>query len=221
MLVALLAVSALAGPKKKNSHLPLRPFAWPTPKLLRAVEVPAMVKAQGIPTQLRAVLLGLPAEEVLQVYVSAFQAAGFYIPPVEAQHQPLNVPILTALDVAKRISYSVILEPHTDGTTTAILGEANLALMESPSGGEVAPLFPGAKDVLRTDQEGARLIAYEAPAAAAKVEAFYRETLGKAGWAESEEPSEKGSFRKDGATLQIMLKPKGEAATSVVIISGR
>ena len=191
---------------------------WPTPNLLQAVEVPAVIKAQGIPTQLRAVLLKIEPDLLLQKYVDAFQAAGFYIPPVRQQPQPLNVPMLTALDPERSISYTVILQPHGDGTTTAILGEANLALRDKP-GEDVAPLFPGAKNVVRTEQESARVLAYEAPGTPEQVQAFYRDVLPKAGYAESEEPSEKGTFQKGAAQLRFLLKQKAPGQSSVVVIA--
>ncbi len=216
LLAALLTLPGAAP--KRPAPRELKPFEWPTPKLLQVVEVPGVIKAQGIPTQLRAVKLGVPLEEALQAYVDAFKASGFYLPPVRDQHQPLNVPMLTALDTRTLISYTVILQPNPDRTTTVLLGEANYTARDKPGQG-VAPLMPGARNVITTDQEGSQVVAYEVSSPLAKARAFYDEALAGKGFVESSEPGEKGLYRKGGTQLQVRLREKGPEETAVFILS--
>ncbi len=109
------------------------PFTWDVPKVIEEIEVPGLMRADGIPVKLRSVKSAERPEVILQHLVDRFEAWGFYIPPKRTQW--LREPQLTALDTERLISYTFIIQTNPDGTTTVVLGEANLGLCEEVDGG--------------------------------------------------------------------------------------
>ena len=154
-------------------------FRWPElDGVVGVVDVPPVV-SQGTPTLLRAVKVKRSTQELMPIIRDAFVKAGLWVP---RPPRLIREPTLTAVDPLERRSYTVIFQGNADGTTTLILGEANHAVRVAEDG-ELAPLFPGAANVLRSAHEGGRLEAYEAKnTTPSEVRAFYAEVLPKLGW---------------------------------------
>lgn len=178
------------------------------PGAVRSLPAHGKDLARGVPVQLHAVLSSWKLQPLLQHYADTFLAAGLYLPPVATQPKYLREPQLTALDVERNVSYTVIFQPHGDGTTTVIYGEAALAERGPPDVG--LPVFPGARGVIQTRGEGGRLVSYVARASAAEVSDFYRATLPATGWA----PQADGSWARPGA--QLLVKAESSAHGLVV-----
>ena len=192
-------------------------FAWPQPRLLGVVEVPGTLNALGIPVRVRVLTLEGDPADLWPVYAEAFRRAGLFIPPRPRQVHLPWAPMLTALDVRRRISYSVSLHPNPDGTTTtAVLGEANLA-SRGDAAQPFAPTFPGAEGLFTSLQEGARMMSYRAKATVAEVDAFYADTLSRSGFERGDQP---GVFTRGDEVLQVRAS-RGEGAESWVVVVGR
>ncbi|ATB31964.1 hypothetical protein [Melittangium boletus] len=196
------------------SALAQRPtFTWDVPRVLETVDVPDIIRADGIPVKLRSVKSAEKPQVILQHLVDRFEAAGFYIPPDEHRTQRLKEPQLTALDTDRLISYTFFLQPNPDGTTSVLLGEANLAQARREQT-TFAPVYAGAQELMQSEMEGARALSYTVEAEPAKVSEFYVEELRTAGFSETEE----GLWRRGTEELQIGVRPAAPGKVVVVIL---
>jgi hypothetical protein len=206
-----LVVVALLGASQAGAQR--LPFSWDIPKVVEVVEVPGTMMADGIPVRMRAVRSTEKPEVLLQHVVDRFEAWGFYLPDAEGQAQPFREPQLTALDWERLVSYTAIFQPNPDGSTTVFLGEADLSrppVVQSP----IAPVYPGAREVVHTDVEAARSLTYAVAAKPAEVLDFYRRELVKQGYAEAEP----GLYRNDSDELQVRVHAGKGQQSSVVVL---
>jgi hypothetical protein len=111
----------------------------------------------------------------------------------------------------------VVLQPNPDGTTTVILGEANVGERVTSKGATFAPVFPGAKAPLISEQEGLRTMAYSAIATPQEVLGFYRDTLAKDGYREVEP----GVFARGDEHLKINARAAGKGQSLVTVVGSR
>lgn len=188
-------------------------FTWDVPRVLESVEMPGVMRADGIPVKLRSVKSAEKPQAILQHLVDRFEAAGFYIPPDNHRTQWLAEPQLTALDTDRLISYTFVLQPNPDGTTTVILGEANLGLARREQSA-FAPVFPGGTDLMQSEMEGARTMTYLASAEPAKVRDFYLAELRGAGFTEVSA----GTWRRGGEELRVSVRPVKAGRVAVIVL---
>jgi len=202
MLSALLALElVLAGaPAGARAPPPADPLQWEVPGQVSVVEVPAQMDVGGIPVRFRVVTSREKVERLLQHFAQAFADAGFYLE--RHQKRLAAQPHLTALNTRTLTSYTLILEPHAGGTTEVVIGEARLSASR-PASTPTLPVFPGAKDVLQSDFEGAQTLGYQVEAKAAEVKAWYQEQLSRAGYRE-EEPL---LFRRKEQEVRVDVTP--------------
>ncbi|HEX8441084.1 hypothetical protein [Archangium sp.] len=204
---------ALLGAGVASAQRPT--FTWDVPRVVESVDVPDVMRADGIPVKLRSVKSAEKPEVIVQHLVKRFEAAGFFIPPDGHRTQRLAEPQLTALDTDRLISYTFILQPNPDGTTTVVLGEANLGMARKEQSA-FAPVFPGGTDVMQSDMEGARTLTYSVTAEQGKVRDFYLKELRAAGFTETSP----GTWHRTGEELRVAIRP-GPAGRVVVIILRR
>ena len=190
-----------------------QPFVWDVPRVLDIVDVPGVMLANDIPVRLKAVRSAEKPEPLLQHIVDRWIDWGLYIPPPEQQKQTLQEVQLTAVDHERFITYTVILQPNVDGTTTLYLGEANLSQPHKPQSA-VAPVYPGAEGVMTSELEVVRSVNYSVRAKQAEVEAFYRTELAKAGFKEVEPHR----FRAGQEEVELILKPLQPGTLSVAVL---
>lgn len=188
-------------------------FTWDVPRVLESVEVPGVMRADGIPVKLRSVKSAEKPQVILQHLVRTFEAAGFYIPPDKHRTQRFAEPQLTALDTERLISYTFVLQPNPDGTTTVILGEANLGMARREQSA-FAPVFPGGTDLMQSEMEGARTMTYLAEAESEKVRDFYLSALGSAGYSEDSS----GTWRRGSEELRVAVRPVKVGRVAVIIM---
>lgn len=188
-------------------------FTWDVPRVLEAVDVPGVMRADGIPVKLRSVLSAEKPEVILQHLVDRFEDAGFYLPPDEHRTQWLAEPQLTALDTERLISYTFVLQPNPDGTTTVVLGEANLAQARREQSA-FAPVYPGGTDVMQSDMEGARTMTYLVSAGPEKVRDFYLKELEAAGFTEAST----GEWLRGGEEVRVAVRPVKAGRVSVIVM---
>jgi hypothetical protein len=222
VLALMLALSARAQKAPDagvpDAGMPEAPrFAWPRLQVLAQAESRDIVEAGGIPVALRAVHVKEHVRDLVQRFADAFRDGGLYVPPGKEQAQYANNAVmLTALDPRKGITYTVVMMPQADGTTTLYLGEANHALARPPrASGDFAPMPPGATGALRVNAEGSRTLTFEAPLTESQVRAFYDDALAKAGWKRGDEA---GLYARPGAELRLTLQSGGPGRTSVVMV---
>lgn len=200
MLSALVALVVASAPAKGSAPAPVDPLQWEVPGQVSVVEVPATMDVGGIPVRFRVVTSKEKVEFLLRHFAQAFSDAGFYIERKQKQLAPQ--PHLTALNTQTFTSYTVILTPQAGGLTEVVVGEARLSARR-PSSPPTLPVFPGAKDVLQSDFEGAQTLGYTVQAPAADVKAWYQEQLSKAGYRE-EEPR---VFRRKEQEVRVEVTP--------------
>ena len=212
-LLVALSLPALAG--EGGTPEPVR-FAWPKLQVLEQVESSEIVEAGGVPVALRAVHVKESVRELVQRFADAFRGGGLYVPPGKEQPQlASNAAMLTAVDPRRRITYTVILQPRPDGTTTLYLGEANHALARAPgTDTDFAPLPPGAQGVLRINGEGSRTLTFHVPLTGEQVQTFYDGALAKAGWKRGDEA---GLYTRPGEELRLVHEP-GEGGQRAVVL---
>ncbi|RKH10525.1 hypothetical protein D7V97_13640 [Corallococcus sp. CA053C] len=189
-------------------------FTWEIPKTASVVDVPGSVDANGVPVKLRAVRSKEKPDVIVRHVVERFLSWGFVVPPGQQQPQLMREPMVTAIDTRNFISYTAILQVNPDGTTTVILGEANLGAAKAPPSSDL-PVFPGGTKPLTAETEGTRTVSYTvANKTSADVEAFYREALGKRGYREVQPRL----FRSATEELQLSLGATKDGSMAVRLV---
>ncbi|MBX5480574.1 MAG: hypothetical protein IRZ16_01815 [Myxococcaceae bacterium] len=175
-------------------------FRWDIPDPIQVVEVPEIVRANGHDVRLAAAVSKRRPQEVAQFYMDLFQRAGLYVAWPESQRSSTIYPQLTGLDTEHLVSYTVILQPNADGTTTIVFGTTDLSKPTLAQKDDFLPLFPGAKGAFRTSTEGMRTITYSVSASGDEVADYYREVLGAEGYVEKPE----GTFVRDDVRIRLL-----------------
>lgn len=188
-------------------------FVWEVPQLIQRAPVEGETRALGVPVRLEAARSKMKAQDLLQFYVTAFEKAGLYIPPRQHQPQITTEVQLNALDVRTLTSYTVILQPNPDGTTTVFLGEAELS-QRTPSNSNFPPVMPGATSPLRVQSEGSEVITYSVAAKPEEILGFYRAQLSPVGYSEVEP----GRFKSEHAELRVDVRPGGQGQSVLLLL---
>lgn len=188
---------------------------WDIPQVIEDAPVDGQLDSMGIPVALHAVKTRAKVDELVPHFLAQFAKAGLFVAPPSKQQREAPEMTLTGLDPKTRISYTVILQPRPDGTTNLILGEAHLADRVTQPLNDIAPLFPGAKEPVRTNTETARALIYRVTATEKEVLAFYKDSLGKVGYAEAEP----GTYQRGDQELRVEVRPgaKGEHLVAVML----
>lgn len=211
MIAAGLAALLLAAAPDGGS--PAAPFSWDVPGQLRLVPVGKQLERDGLPMVVYLARSSWDLDRLLLHYAARFAEAGYFIPPKLGRLRGLKLPRVVALDDGKLVSFLVYGWPEPDGTTTLVLGAADLGHRKAGSGPKL-PLFPGARAPTRFDVEQARAVSFTAKATEAEVIDFYRAVLPSGGWQEREP----GAFVKDGRVLRVLAKRRGGGELGVVLL---
>lgn len=210
-MTAVLALALLAAAPDAGVAAPLR---WEVPGTVALTRVGGEgLELAGLPLEIYAVRTRLSGEELLRYFTRRFEDEGFFIPPRNLELRGLKLPRVTALDPQALVSYLVYCWPEPDGTTSAIVGAANLKGRRPRAGNGALPVFPGATAVTTFNMEYAQGLSYRAAATAAEVIDFYRATLPSAGWKEREP----GAFAKDSRVLRVLAK-EGQGGLAIVVL---
>jgi hypothetical protein len=189
-------------------------FSWHVLRPLREVEVPGEILAQRVPVRLKAVVSAAGPAVVLTDFEQQFRTAGLFVAPTQARVDLLQ-PQLTALDTARSVSYSVIVLPNRDGTTTVVMGEAHHARAAPPDESTgVAPMLPDATEVMVNRQEGARVVSYVTARSEVEVSAFYRSVLKHDAYLEVAP----GRFRRGVFELRVSSEARRQGGRAVGIL---
>ncbi len=191
------------------------PFSWDVPGQLDLVPVGKRLERDGLPMVVFVARSSWPIDRLLTHYAGRFADAGFFLPPKRAQVPAMKLPRLAALDDEHLVSFLVYGWTEPDGTTTLVLGAADLAHRQKAEAG-VVPVFPGAKAVTRFNLEAAQALSFTANATEAEVIDFYRAVLPSGGWAEREP----GTFVRAGRAVRVLSKKQGGALSIVVLEQG-
>lgn len=193
-------------------------FAWPSMRVLEQIDANEVVEAGGVPVVLRAVVVKERAEDLVQRFADAFRAGGLHVPPGDEQPQLASgAAMLTAVDMYRGITFTVILQPQEGGITLVYLGEANHALRREPGAvGDIATLPPGAQQVLRVNEESSRTMSFLVPMSAGEVDSFYAQALRRDGW--RREDGDTTVYTRSGEELRVMHEPAEGGLRSVVLV---
>jgi hypothetical protein len=190
-------------------------FDWNVPKLLEWSEVGDQLQANGMPLKIFVARSAWKPGDLLDHYQARFAKAGFYTPEKPLKLPGLELPRLTALDTESMWSYLVYVWPEPDGSTTLVLGAADLKgkKKDKAASGFSVAAFPGATVTFTSNVEFARTMSFTAKATEAEVIDFYRQTLPAAGWKEREP----GSFVRGGRLLRAATKQTKEGLQVVMV----
>lgn len=207
-----------AGPAPKPVQAAPRvpPIDLSVPKMVAFTEVGNRMMVDGRPIKVWAVRSRLRLQELLQSYIDRFEDHAYYLPkPREVRIQGLDLPKIVAFDPKEKWSYIVWGWPERDGTTTLIVGAADVApqSFRPPSRGGELPKFPGAKSPVVSNVEAAQMLAFNTTATETEVLDFYRQVLPSGGFKERES----GTFVREGRAVRVMAKPVGGELSVVVI----
>lgn len=191
-----------------------QPMRWEVPGLTSRVEVAGLPVAQGIPMKLTMATSSLQPAEAIAHYAADFAQNGLYIPPARDQLEVEGALQLTALDVDRLFSYTVIARALPDNRGSRLL--LSIASLDEPAAQKAEPLvslYPGATAALTTQGEGSRTLSYLVAATAAQIEAFHSAALTKAGFTRDAE----GVFVRGGDALKVSVRPQPDGRAAVVI----
>ncbi|MFN0062390.1 MAG: hypothetical protein ACKVPX_07720 [Myxococcaceae bacterium] len=213
MLFAPLLVSLCLG-----QSLAKPTFEWKVPEALGRMEIQGETMADGVPVRMRVVRTKANYNYLLQWFADYFESWGFYVAPPDRQLRSPAAPMITALDTASNITYTVIFQPGPKGTFSLVLAEADHSRKQkSPPAGDFVPLPEGASDVFRSQLEGTRTLTFRVSQPRNAVMRFYRVQLEKRGFRQEE-----GTFQKDGTRIQVnaVAVPGGkETAVNIMEVS--
>jgi len=210
-VTALLLVLALASAPDAGAP---RTFSWDVPEVVAVVPVGNGLEVGGLPLKIFAVRSRWGLDELIIHYAKRFADAGFYLPMGRMRPLPgLKLPRVVALDVESKVSYLVYGWPEADGTTTLILGAADLGARQAKAQGAF-PVFPGATKVTTFRLEIAEATSFTAKATEAEVIDFYRSVLPPGGWKEREP----GVFVRGGRVVRVLARPEKTGWLGVVVL---
>jgi hypothetical protein len=213
----LMAAGPTRGPQEMADAGPPRTFDWDVPKPVAAAQVGSgQLEAMGLPLDMNIARSKWKLNDLAIHYARRFIQAGFYIPPHQKPLPGSNLPRLSALDPVSMRSYLIVFYPESDGTTTMLLGVADLGHRRPMQVKDFGvPLFPGAKTPTTFELEGARAIVFSVDVKEEELAGFYRQTLTKAGWVErADEP---GTYAKNGRAVHVLARPEGPRLGVVVL----
>lgn len=191
-----------------------RAFAWNVPDVVAVVPVGKDLEFGGLPLKIYAVRSKWELDALIIHYAKRFTEAGFYLPMGNMRRLPgLELPRVVALDVEAKVSYLVYGWPEADGTTTLMLGAADLGARKSKADGKF-PAFPGATQVTTFRLELAEATSFMAKASEAEVIDFYRSVLPPAGWKEREP----GVFVQGGRAVRVLARREKSGLLGVVVL---
>lgn len=213
------AAAPKAAPAKPAASEPPKkphPFEWNVPGMVSHVDVAGTMETQGIPMKLNAVDSTWMPPELFNHFLKQFTQAGFYLPPPRDQLIVHGAATLTAMDVDRRLVYTVIMRVNPDGKTTKVLlGTSNMGLAKPPSDTAFAPVYPGARDLFTSNVEVGRTLGYVARVTPQELNAFYLKAMTQAGFKE-ERP---GLYSKDRELIEVLAKPLPNGELSVLVVS--
>lgn len=188
------------------------PFSWDVPGQLQLVPVGKKLEASGLPMVVYLAKSSWELDRLLLHYAARFAEAGFFIPPKMGRIKGLKLPRVVALDDVQMVSFLVYGWPEPDGTSTLVLGAADLQHRKKGGGGSL-PVFPGARSPTTFNVEFATGLSFTVQATQAEVIDFYRSVLPSGGWKEREP----GAFVKERRVVRVLAKQQG-ALLSVVVL---
>lgn len=207
---ALLAFALLAAGSSP------RPFSWAdvqVPDVQQVIPVHGALEADGIPVRARQFVSGAPLQTLAQFFLRTFEEGGLYVPPAKDQLRVDGAFQLTALDPARRISFTVLLTPGGEGTSIVTLAEAQLQ-MAAATPPTWPALPPDAAHVTAVNVESARTVSFQSPQSEADLTAFFRRTLGAAGLREVEP----GLFRSATTEVSVRVRALDERTRAGLLI---
>ncbi len=189
------------------------------PDVIEKVPISSELQSMGVPVLAKAVRTKLSPEQSQRWIAASFRKEELYIPPPDGQFQLKGAPQLTGYDPKARRTYTAIFKANADGTTTVVLGTADVSQAMVPRPQPTLPVFPGATRVVESAQEGGAAVSYLAGASQAELDSFYGEVLGGAGWSRDDALN---GWVKDGQLLTVgrSARPDGRHSIWVLLRSG-
>ena len=209
MTSLLLALTLVAAP---DAGVKPAPFNWDVPGLIEVVPIGQKMERSGLPLKMYLAHSSWDLDRLLIHYTARFAEAGYFIPARMGRLPGLKLPRLVALDDTNMISFLVYGWPEKDGTTTLVVGAADLG-HRKPASANGLPIFPGAKGVTTFDVELATAVNFRVQASEAEVIDFYRSVMPSGGWKEREP----GTFIREGRAVRVLSKKQGTSLSVVVL----
>lgn len=211
MLSALVAALLAAAPDAGTGPAA---FSWDVPALVAFAEVGERLSGNGLPLKIFIARSRWSGERLLRHYTRRFEDSAFFIPPKGPALPGLSLPRIVGLDTVGLWSYLVYCWPEPDGTTTLVLGAADLGHRVAADRAVALPAVPGARLASSFNLEGARALSYQVKATTAEVLDFYRQVLPEQGYREREA----GSFVLGARVVRVLAKATTEPSVLSVIV---
>lgn len=191
-------------------------FEWDVPGVLASSEVGnGGAEAFGIPLRMWAVRSSWKLEPLFREYERRFAKAGFWVEPNQKPLPGLSLTRLTALDTDSLWAYTIIFYTERDGTTTVLLGGADLKHRRPPPSEGIAPVFPGATQVVHSSVEAARAVSFLVSASRREVTGFYQEVLTGSGYRQKDETT----YVRGDVQLKLVIGTNESTPLAVVVIA--
>ena len=190
------------------------PFAN-LPEVIEGVPISGELQSMGVPVMAKAVRTRLTPEQAQKWIAASFRREELYIPKPEAQFQLQGAPQLTGYDPVARRTYTAIFKANADGSTTVVLGTADVSKSMVPRPVLAVPVFPGATHAVESQQEGGLALSYVVAASQAELDSFYTELLGPAGWRRDDATH---GWVKEGQLLTVTRTPRPDGQSSVAVL---
>ena len=191
-----------------------QPFSWDVPGQGQLVPVGPRLERYGLPMRVYLARSSWDLDRLLLHYAGRFAEAGYFIPPQMGRIPGLKLPRVVALDDVTMVSFLVYGWPEADGTTTLVLGAADLAHRKPTTVGGL-PVFPAAKAVTSFNVEAATALSFVAKATESEEIDLSREDMPSGG----RNVREPGTFVKAGRAVRVLSKKqKGSDTLSIVVL---
>lgn len=186
------------------------PFVWELPeKTVHEVPIDGTTLVAGIPVRLRYLLVKGSAEDIGRHFLASFIRQGLYVAPRQDVTR-----LLTGVDPGSVVTYSVVLQPNTEGHTTVILGEAK-PIDRKKGASPALPVPPSVQGAIPVQHEGTTVLSFRASESVETVTAFYARELTQQGY----RPVSAKTWARPGEQLDVTISAEG--ATSRVLLEQR
>jgi len=182
------------------------------------------IVANHIPMNLAVFETRADPGEVLEHYALHFTKMNWAWQGVLDNAEVVPYPAISATDPAERLQMSVMVIRHPDGSSTVVLGLADMTVLDTPplvpDTGDL-PVYPGTQPlaVRSTDSElHSWTVSFVTPDAPEKVESFYRDQLTALGFRALMDEQEAMEGAPEG-TLRRMRFASAQRAWSFTISS--
>lgn len=163
------------------------------------------VTVDGMLVRMRSVVSKKDVSALKAHVIERFKKADLYLADDVNDAKLTSAEQVTALDPDNLVSYTVLFQKGKKGTTTVIVGAADLSKRASSGGAAqaFAPVMPGAGGVSVTSLESMKTMTYPVHATPAEIKKYYSGAMAVQGYVEVEPQV----FEREGDRVVLSVTP--------------